>query len=119
MLTEIKNIRQIPGDPFRRWFHSSDMDLTVWYAEDQSIQGFQLCYDKLKQEKAITWKKPDFFMHQLVDDGEHMDYSYKATPILTTDENVDKGYLLNRFLEESAELEPDICSIIRDVVSAL
>ena len=57
MLTEFKAVRQIPKDGFRRWFTDQDFDLFVWY-EDESktnIVGFQLCYNKRGNQKALTW----------------------------------------------------------------
>jgi len=46
MLTESANVRQFKGEPRRRWFQSQTEDLIVWYADDGSILGFQLCYDR-------------------------------------------------------------------------
>ena len=54
MLTEIEKTRQIPGEGIRRWFRDDELDLIVWYGDDGSIEGFQLCYDKLQHERALT-----------------------------------------------------------------
>lgn len=53
MLVELKDVRQIPNDGFRRWFTDEDFDLIVWY-EDDKITGFQLCYDKKEMEFLIN-----------------------------------------------------------------
>ena len=55
MLAEIRNARQIAGEDFRRWFTDEEFDLIVWYGDDRSLVGFQLCYDKQDRERALTW----------------------------------------------------------------
>ncbi len=55
MLREVQNVRQIGGDPSRRWFSDPGMDLIVWM-EARDIVGFQLTYDKPHAEKAVTWR---------------------------------------------------------------
>jgi hypothetical protein len=86
MLIEVKNVRQIENDGFRRWFRSINMDLYVWYTnkESEDIQGFQLCYKLGSEEKALTWKKELGFIHNTIDDGE-VPGSIKETPILVAD----------------------------------
>jgi hypothetical protein len=57
MLAEIRDVRQIPGEGFRRWFSDGDFDLIVWYAGGE-IAGFQLCYDKGRRERALKLLYP-------------------------------------------------------------
>ena len=57
MLQEITNIRQIEGEPRRRWFADAAVDLYVWYDDADNIIQFQICYDKGPGEQALTWKK--------------------------------------------------------------
>src|SRR5437879_5394940 len=80
MLTEYSDVKRIPGQRARRWFHSDDEDLIVWYADDGSIFGFQLYYDKQKSERALTWLPQSAFSHDRVDDGEGPALVYKRTP---------------------------------------
>ena len=61
MLYEIKDVQQEESGPFCRWFADRDFDLFVWYNEDDSFFGFQLCYEKGKNEKALTWKAKSGF----------------------------------------------------------
>lgn len=57
-LVEIKNVRQRPGEGFRRWFSSESFDLIVWYKDsDKDIKGLQFCYGKPYAERAFTWEK--------------------------------------------------------------
>src|SRR5579859_2469289 len=83
-LIEFENVRQVLGEPRRRWFTSDDVDLVVWCDESGRATGFQLCYDKAHSECALTWK-PDFgFSHRAIDDGEcFRGGKHKGTPILS------------------------------------
>ncbi len=85
MLHEIRAIRQLPGEPRRRWFFGSRMDLTVWTDTQGEIIGFQLSYDKPRAEKALTWKRDSRFFHNRVDDGESKPGRHKGTPLLGVD----------------------------------
>ena len=54
MLNEIANLRQISEEGHRRWFTDSYFDLIVWYERDgATLAGFQLCYDKEGEERAL------------------------------------------------------------------
>ena len=69
MFREIPIVKQVPGEPTRRWFVDERIDLFVWFGPDQAYTGFQLSYDKPISEKAITWKRDAGFAHTRVDDG--------------------------------------------------
>ena len=56
MLQELRNIRQIPGEGIRRWFVDDDLELILWYNEMKTLEGFQICYDKLAGTRTVTWK---------------------------------------------------------------
>lgn len=71
MLTEYNSPGEMEGDLKKRWFGDSYFDLFVWLDESDSIVSFQLCYDKPRDEHALTWKKPSNYYHQRVDDGEN------------------------------------------------
>ena len=107
MLTEIKKIKQVTGEPVKRWFHSEQMDLFVWYDNNQFI-SFQLCYDKEKDEKAISWHKDKSLQHQKVDDGENHPGHYKATPILLQNESIDLNIIVDEFKKHSLNLIDEI-----------
>ncbi len=55
MLRELADVRQIPGEPRRRWFADDYFDLIVWFDKRGQIIGFQLCYDLPRDEHALTW----------------------------------------------------------------
>ncbi|HEY6096118.1 MAG TPA: hypothetical protein VIU93_14305 [Gallionellaceae bacterium] len=107
-MREHPDVRQIPGEPRRRWFSSKDFDLIVWLAEDQRISGFELCYDKQRHEHAIVWNEASGFRHMAVDDGEQRPGRYKATPILVADGLFDVRRIHAAFREASQGLPPEI-----------
>lgn len=45
MLRELANVRQVAGEPRRRWFFCHEIDL-VLFEDEQGICAFQLAYDK-------------------------------------------------------------------------
>lgn len=63
MLKETPSVRQILGEPRRRWFGDEDFDLIIWYASDDSILGFQLCYDRDARYRALSWLKGKGYKH--------------------------------------------------------
>ncbi|MBN1672756.1 MAG: hypothetical protein JXR37_17060 [Kiritimatiellae bacterium] len=116
MLQEIVPTRQVPGEPRRRWFTDKQMDLIVWYAADDRISGFQICYLEGTQQKALTWLAEKGFSHKDIDDGEHDPRTHKMTPILVPDGQPDTRRVLNVFLELSEQLEPAVRRFVLDTL---
>jgi len=54
MSREISGAKQIPGEPFRRWFSSVSMDLFVWTNDLGEVVSYQLSYDKPHPENALS-----------------------------------------------------------------
>lgn len=108
-LSEIRHTRQVPGEPHRRWFSSDTLDLIVWLDAHDAPIGFQLCYDKLDRERALTWRAAGHTLtHMAVDDGESTGLAHKATPILVPDGALDAPRLLELFSAASSELPSPI-----------
>ena len=112
MLHEVPIVRQIPGESRRRWFTDSDMDLTVWLDNRGRINGFQLCYDKSRLERALTWTLTSGFTHQRVDDGEGRPGRYKGTPILIADGAFDPSTVSRQFTEQSTDIDNSVSSFV-------
>ena len=53
--------KAVRGDYDRRWLSDDFFDLIVWYRPDDTIHGFQLCYDKPYWERALTWLPTEAF----------------------------------------------------------
>jgi len=113
MLSEIKHVRQIPGDALRLWFEDRDTDLIVWKDASNTIVGFQLCYGKGRNERALTWDKNKGFTHDLVDDGENNSMYYKSTPILTPGGDFDAVTLAKKFSDISKNIDQGIAEFVK------
>ena len=113
MLVEIENAKQVPGEGFRRWFSDNYFELIVWYEKDEeTITGFQLCYDIYKMERALTWKKDMGYMHSKIDDGEDNPQGHKMTPILVKDGLFDKDGIGRKFIEAGKDIDEDIVELV-------
>jgi len=117
MLTEVPNARQIKGESKRRWFSDDYFDLIIWLDETDEIVGFQLCYDKYGNERALTWRKQVGYVHERVDDGEHRPGKMKATPILVLDGQFEHEKIASVFKEESSEIEERISKLVYEKIS--
>lgn len=111
-LTELRNTRQIPGEPPRRWFTSDAMDLIVWLGTAGQARGFQLCYGKPLQERALTWLPERGFVHQGVDDGSRQALAHKNTPLMVADGSADPVLLLKLFEQAAAGVPADIVQLV-------
>ncbi|MDH4161475.1 MAG: hypothetical protein OEW15_02135 [Nitrospirota bacterium] len=112
MLQEVSPVRQIANENPRRWFSSSDMDLTVWVDREGKISGFELCYDKGKDERAVRWFENEGFIHERIDDGENRPGRFKGTPILVPDGMFASQVIAERFHKESENIEQKIASFV-------
>jgi hypothetical protein len=113
MLREICDVRQVPGEPKRRWFSDETLDLIVWLDERQEILGFQLCYDKTGNQRALTWRRDGGYSHQRVDDGEWRPGKYKQSPILLADGRCDMTALAAEFSRRAQSIEPAIVAFVQ------
>ena len=108
MLAEVPNPRQVPNDYRRRWFNDETFDLIVWFADDNDIVGFELCYRLLGFERALTWMEDRGYRHSDVDTGDNRPASYGMTPILTPDGAFDAPRIADLFKHAAAKLDPEI-----------
>ncbi len=113
MLGEVKHCRQVHGEPRRRWFTNESLDLIVWYNPDNTVYGFQLCYDKGKGERALTWVEGRGYTHRRVDTGEMYGMrTDSVTPVLVPDGHFAAADVAGRFLDSSQELETDLVALV-------
>ncbi len=115
MLTEIRNPRQVQGEGFRRWFTDEYFDLIVWYGDDGSLVGFQLCYDKKQRERALTWTLENGFQHNRIDSGEVPGHS-KMTPIIVADGAFSREDIAVRFEKAAAKMDADVARFVGSAV---
>jgi len=112
MIQEVKPLRQVPGESYRRCFSDDFFDLFVWYSPLGTIMGFQLCYEKGPNEKALTYSLLEGFSHERVDDGEGIPYHYKMTPILIPDGSFNKRSVLRLFRKKSTGIDPAVVDFV-------
>jgi hypothetical protein len=116
-MRELIHVRQIPGDPRRRWFFSDNFDLIVWLNDDGTFAGFQLCYDKKLAQRSLVWRLPDGFTHMAVDDGENRPGKYKATPILIPDGYFDAKRIHSAFAKECNSLPKEVADYVMQIIA--
>jgi len=97
----------------RRWFSDDYFDLIVWAGQNGAISGFQLCYDKFKKERALTWTETNGYKHDRVDDGEP-NPTKNLTPILVPDGTCPTQGIIDLFMLRSAEVDPRLRSFVLD-----
>lgn len=117
MLREEKNVRQVPGEPARRWFSDEFFDLIVWLEPDRTVWGFQLCYDRGYKPRALTWTKKNGYKHAGIDDGEGAGGMQKGSPVLVEDGAFDALFISRKLAAASAELPPEISAFVVKKVS--
>jgi hypothetical protein len=105
MLREVKKPRQNDGER-RRIFFDEFFDLYLWMNNADGISGFQLCYDKRGNERAMTWREDAGYSHTKVDDGEPLDGGYKMKPILVADGLFQADTIAEKF-KLASETMPD------------
>ncbi|HNW43122.1 MAG TPA: hypothetical protein PKI19_01365 [Elusimicrobiales bacterium] len=117
MLREEMNIRQVPGDPPRRWWSDEYFDLIVWFAPDKTVWGFQLCYDRDRKPRALTWTRANGYTHSGIDDGEGWSPSaHKGSPILVADGLFDTKSIGDKLAAAAGGLPPEIRSVVLNKV---
>lgn len=117
MLREETHVRQVEGEPRRRWFADDFFDLIVWFGEDGSFWGFQLCYDREYKPRALTWTQKNGYKHTGIDDGEDGGGLNKSSPVLVADGLFDAGPIGKKLAAASGELPPEISSFVIQKVS--
>lgn len=116
-MSEIKDVRQIENEGRRRWFRDEELDLIIWYRQDDSVDGFQLCYGKSTGEHALTWHHPNRYEHHSIDDGERVIGGPKMSPVLVADGVFDSNRVAELFTERSRGLPRDIVELVRNVLA--
>lgn len=84
MLQKIRGVRQDNASRERHWFQDDYFDLFVWTDAAGKVLVFQLCYDRLHDERVLAWSAEHGFIHRRVDDGEEMP-AKNMTPIMVAD----------------------------------
>jgi len=115
-LHEIYHVRQIAGEPRRRWFYDDFFDLILWLDDGGKMTGFQLCYDKQREQHALTWHADSGYFHNRVDEGEGRPGKFKASPVLVPNGRFCKDVVAAIFLRASRHLEQWIARVVYEKI---
>ena len=83
----------------------------MWFSPSGSIARFELCYDKSRAERALTWNDAGRYGHFRVDTGEPTPLK-NLSPILVAAGALSKDRVIAEFLAVSAHLDPAIRSFV-------
>jgi hypothetical protein len=108
--------KPVRGDYDRRWLSDDFFDLIIWYRPDDTIHGFQLCYDKPSWERVLTWMSDRGFLHMEVDSGEQV-YPPNQTPILVPDGSFPVDKVLREFTRRGSGLPVQVRQLVTDKIS--
>ena len=112
----MRDVRQDSDNYVRRWFFDDHFDLIAWYEQDGTLYGFQLCYDKPDDEKALTWFRDRGLSHHLVDAGEDCPW-VNRTPMLTeSDGRSHMARLLTSFRNSGGGLATELQMLIEQKI---
>jgi hypothetical protein len=109
---EMRDVRQDSSDYVRRWFFDDNFDLIAWYGRDGALLGFQLCYDKVNDEKALTWFSNRGLSHHKVDAGEDSPWFNRSPMLVVTDGHSQMARLLSSFKNADEGLPPELQKIV-------
>jgi hypothetical protein len=115
MLSEVTNLTQHDAGAHRRWFHDEFFDLYVWENYAGEVQGFQLCYAKADQQRALRWSQERGYNHEGVDSPE--DKPGRAmSAIFIADGLFDPDGIGAKFEHESKPLPPRVRNFVLDKI---
>jgi hypothetical protein len=113
---EMRDVRQDSDDYVRRWFFDDHFDLIAWYNRNGTLAGFQLCYDKAGEEKALTWFGDRGLSHHRVDAGEDCPW-VNRTPMLTeSDGRSHMARLLASFTSSDEGLPSNLRMLVEEKI---
>jgi len=118
LLREMGPVRQVRGEPRRRWFSSDRCDLIVWLDDAGVPEGFQFCYDKDDDERALTWRPQFGLSHMKVDYGDDPT-ARRGTPLLVADGAYDAARMLRLFQAEAALVPAEVATLVAGKLSEL
>lgn len=114
LLSEVADVKQIPGETPRRWFASLEGDLFTWQ-RDGRLTRFEYCYNKPYNEHVLIWTLDQGFGHFRIDDGES-DPMHNRAPIAIADGVWDPDTVRWRLEATASGIEP---ALYRQILTVL
>ncbi len=109
----MRHVSQDPGEPRRRWFSDEEFDLIVWMNADESIHGFELCYDKQGREKALRWIDGQGIRHYAVDSGEQSPEHNRSPMLQAMNGRGEMKRVLESFRSSREELPDGLSDLVQ------
>jgi hypothetical protein len=109
MLTEIRFKADSKSE--KRWYQDEYFDLFIWQDETEQITSFQLCYDRLGDERVIYWDSERGFAHYRVDDGEDSPHK-NMSPVLVRTGELPSNEVFTLFVQSSQLMDSDLSRFI-------
>jgi len=100
------------------WLMDAYMDLIIWYLPDGGIYGFQLCYDKERDERSLTWTHSESFTHTRIDSGETNPLHAKGTPLPVAGGQYDYEEVRQQFQKRAALIDPRLSAFVLSKLGA-
>ncbi len=117
MLEEIKDVKQYEAGKHRRWFHSQYFDLYTWEQTNGVLEGFQLCYAKDSDQRALRWSEASGYRHEGVDSPE--DKPGRAmSAIFVADGAFDHDAIAGKFAADAERIAPAITTFVLTKIRA-
>lgn len=110
-MLENQPIKHVANDLDRRWMSDDYFDLIVWYEPSGAIHGFQLCYERNRNERALTWTRQKGFRHSGIDSGEQCPLG-NATPVLRKGAAFPAAKVQREFAARSKSLPAEIRELV-------
>jgi hypothetical protein len=107
-LREIPHVRQISGEPRRRWFVSEFLELMVWVNGANRPIKFQFCHRSGDSEYAFTWHEKKGWDYTAVDTGDSGGVGIKASAILRSRSAPDLVLLRSLFAAAAGDIPKNI-----------
>ena len=98
-------------EPTTHWYTDDYADLYVWFDPAGAIDGFQLCYNKARDEHSLTWKRVSGYTHNRIDAGDDSPLR-NETPIVLPDGLCPLDQLRREFTRRSEKIEPSARAFI-------
>ena len=117
MLRELENIKQVVGDPRRRWFTDDYFDIIVFYDQDDKPLGFHLCYCKNENERILVWKKNAGYQHGSVDAGKIFFGRRKGSPLMVSDGLFEKPTVTEYFHTAKSGIDSVVADFIENRIA--
>lgn len=111
MLIEIPNVKQYEPEQHRRWFQNAFFDLYVWSDPAGELLGFQLCYDKPGEQRALRYSRKLGYQHEGVDQPEDKP-GRSMSAIFVANGTLDTVELGARFAQDAGDLPAAIRAFI-------